>query len=213
MPWCPHPTFSALSHICNHWCILMRNATSWFAREMVSTSHPPMMLSCVKRNILPLLLRFQTQKETRISYPSNNSRHLPYSIPDAIGIKHKTNSSHPSVARFSLLQNCNHYKKSSQPATVIEHSLSSRNTWERFPSHNETKACSDPKSLSVLFTSTFWWLFDDMVRWFFVTFAQFWRRGNVATDGCWSDCASLTCCSLYLVKVCGFCQENGKAGV
>ena len=160
-----------------------------------------MMLSFPKRNILPLLLRFQTQKETRISYPSNNSRHLPYSIPDAIGIKHKTNSSHPSVARFSLLQNCNHYKKSSQPSTVIEHSLSSRNTWERFPSHNETKARSDPKSLSVLFTSTFWWLFDDSgwVQWFFVTFAQFWRRGNLATDGCWCDCASSIGCWLYFL--------------
>ena len=117
-----------------------------------------------KKKHSPLLLRFQTQKETRISYPSNNSRHLPYSIPDAIGIKHKTNSSHPSVARFSLLQNCNHYKKSSQPSTVIEHSLSSRNTWERFPSHNETKARSDPKSLCVLFTSTFLWPFDDSER-------------------------------------------------
>ena len=84
---------------------------------------PPMMLSYPKRNILPLLIYFQAQKETKISYPSKNSRHLPYPIPDAIGIKLKTKSLHPLVARFSLLQNCKHYKKSSHPANVIEYSL------------------------------------------------------------------------------------------
>ena len=100
--------------------------------------HPPphMMFSCPKRNVFPLLWCFRVQKETfSPSYYASKPKKrqgfrtrrkiqdtflTPSPTPSALD---STNSSHPLVARFSLLQNWKHYKISSHPANVIEYSL------------------------------------------------------------------------------------------
>ena len=101
--------------------------------------HPPphMMFSCPKRNLFPSLLWcFRVQKETfSPSYYASKPKKrqglrtrrklqdtflTPSTTPSALD---STNSSHPLVARFSLLHKCKHYKISSHPANVIEYSL------------------------------------------------------------------------------------------
>ena len=127
---------SSFCHTWNHQCIQLRNATRRFAREMVPTSSTSYDDSCPKRNIFPLLWCFHFQKETfSPSYYTSKSKKrqgfrtrrtfqdtflTPSPTPSALN---STNSSHPLVTRFSLLQNCKHYKKSSHPANVIEYSL------------------------------------------------------------------------------------------
>ena len=157
------------------WCFHVQNET--FSPSYYASKHKKRQGFRTRRKISDTFL---TQSPTPSAFESKQTLHI-HQSPDFLSFK-----------------SANITKISSHPSTVIECSISSRDAWARLPYHNDTIARSDTKSLHVLFASTFWWLFDDSgwARWFFVMFAQFWGRGNLATDGYWCDCASSIGCSL-----------------